>query len=101
MIDENTSDGYHTFKELYEHRMALTVQVTKSLSTMAYKSKKHSDGTMFDNYFIVVFYVDGKQCSYHYHLDNWKYFNHLDEVEFAEEWDGHTADDVVKICLGE
>jgi len=28
MIDENTSDGYHTFKELYEHRMALTSTLT-------------------------------------------------------------------------
>ena len=63
LIDEekqHVSDGYHTFKELYDHRIALFLALVKSISEQEYhpanqicwKSKKHSDGTMFDGWFI-------------------------------------------------
>jgi hypothetical protein len=92
------SDGCHTFEELYDHRMALTVQLTKHVP--AYRAYKHNDGTMYKNYFVVMFYIDNKQCSYHYHMDNWGYFDHLETLLKAEVWDGHTAEDVLNICKG-
>jgi len=97
MIDENTSDGYHTFKELYEHRMALTSALTRHVK--AYRSLKHNDGTMFNDMFIVMFYIADKQCSYHYSIKDWEYFNHLEIREFAEEWNGHSSDDVINTLL--
>jgi len=95
MIDENTTDDYHTFRELYEHRMALTSALTRHVKS--YRSLKHNDGTMFDDMFIVVFYINGKQCSYHYPIRFWEFFDHCAIKEKAEEWDGHTSDDVINI----
>jgi hypothetical protein len=47
-IDENTSDGYHTFKELYEFRLLYNASLFNewALSNKydVHKSKKHSDG---------------------------------------------------------
>lgn len=46
------SDGYHTFEELYNHRMILFSIICNSYPHRAWKSKLHHDGTMYDNYFI-------------------------------------------------
>ena len=94
---DKLSDGYHTFDELYYHRMALTARLTHFIP--AHRSRKHHDGTMFAYSFIVVFYVDHIQCSYHYNLKYWDLFDHIETREFADEWDGHTPEDVTKILL--
>lgn len=56
------SDGYHSFKELYDHRVKLFITLcnTIDLHNKAYKGAKkkpwkslfHSDGTMWDGWFI-------------------------------------------------
>lgn len=91
-VDQNTSDGYHTFAELYEHRMALFSVICNTYKDKAWKSKKHDDGTMYDNYFIVGITTDEGDYTYHYHLDFWDMFN-VKELEFAPEWDGHKPSD--------
>lgn len=92
------SDGYHTFDELYDHRAALTAALFKSLpSGTVYKSKHHSDGTMYDGMFIVGTELPtGKLISYHYDLDPWWDIFNIREVEYAPKWDGHTPDDVIE-----
>ena len=87
------SDGYHTFDELYEHRTALLAVLAKN-NPLAYKSKKHHDGTMYDNMFIVGINYD-KPITYHCEMEYWDKFQ-CKEVESAPEWDGHTPDDVVQ-----
>lgn len=87
------SDGYHTFDELYEHRTALLAVLAKN-NPLAYKSKKHHDGTMYDNMFIVGINYD-KPITYHCEMEYWDKFQ-CKEVEYAPEWDGHTPDDVVQ-----
>jgi hypothetical protein len=91
------SDGSHTFNELYHHRMVLFAVILKNHLDKAWKSKKHSDGSMYENYFIVGIDTPDGQYSYHYHMDNWKYFADVKELEFAPEWDGHRPDDVVRL----
>ena len=91
------SDGSHTFNELYHHRMVLFAVILKNHLDKAWKSKKHSDGSMYENYFIVGIDTPDGQYSYHYHMDNWKYFVDVKELEFAPEWDGHQPDDVVRL----
>lgn len=91
------SDGSHTFNELYHHRMVLFAVILKNHLDKAWKSKKHSDGSMYENYFIVGIDTPNGQYSYHYHMDNWKYFADVKELEFAPEWDGHQPDDVVRL----
>lgn len=92
------SDGYHTFNELYYHRMCLFSIIVKQHKDLAWKSKLHSDGTMFDNYFIVGIDTPNGQATYHYHIDHWDMFDCV-ELPNAPEWDGHTADDVLNRLL--
>lgn len=96
------SDGYHTFGELYFHRTALLASLVKTLpDKMTWKSKKHSDGTMFDDMFIVGIDLPEGPVSYHIELteldgrDNWELFK-CKELEKAPEWDGYTPNDVVE-----
>lgn len=96
LIDGNTSDGYHTFNELYYHRMILFSFICNQNKDKAWKSWKHEDGTMYDNYFIVG--VDTKEgnFTYHYHEDYWDKFD-VKELERAPKWDGHKPEDITRI----
>ena len=103
----SVSDGYHTFDELYDHRITLFVALCRVLLRTAeggepyanggiWRSKLHYDGTAFDGWLIMGFRTDpGYQISYHLPLSRW------DETEFAytfdraPEWDGHLSADVL------
>jgi hypothetical protein len=96
-ISGSTSDGYHTFDELYFHRMVLFSVICNHNPDKAWKSRKHSDGTMFDGgYFIVGIKTLQGQYSYHYKMDCWDYFK-VDELTFAPEYDGHQPSDVTRL----
>lgn len=91
------SDGYHTFDELYYHRMVLFSLVCNANPEVAWKSKQHHDGTMFDETsFICGIETPEGQYSYHYHLDHWDKFK-VKELEFAPEWDGHMPKDITRL----
>ena len=90
------SDGYHTFNELYYYRMlynaAFFNELAKNTSIRVIKSKRHSDGELCfgdSDTFIVQAQLPTGQVSNHYHMKDWDKF-HIDEVEMADEWDGHT-----------
>lgn len=84
------SDGYHTFNELYHHRAVLFSVICNDHPNLAWKSKLHADGSMFDGMFIVGIETPDGPATYHYYLDPyWDMFNVL-ELERAPEWDGHT-----------
>jgi len=89
------SDGYHTFDELYHHRMVLFSVICNSreYNSRAWKSKLHDDGTMYDNYFIVGINTPKGQFTYHYHVDHWDKFN-VDVLDKAPKWDGHNSEDI-------
>jgi len=90
------SDGYHSFDELYAHRMQLFAVICRQNQAHAWKSKLHHDGTMFDDYFIVGVETPMGQFTYHYPIVNWGLFQ-VRELDKAPEWDNHTADDVVRL----
>ena len=90
------SDGSHTFNELYHHRMILFSVICNMFPDKAWKSWLHSDGTMFDDYFIVGISTPDGDYSYHYHKDNWDYFK-VPELEHAPVWDGHKPEDVTRL----
>ena len=95
---DDISDGYHTFQDLYDHRKALFVALTKSAG--GWRSKQHSDGTMHEGYFIVgINYAKGAQITYHYELKDWDKFEHCTTQSHAPEFDGHTPEDVVERLL--
>lgn len=91
------SDGYHTFDELYYHRMILFLALQKAYIDKAWKSKLHHDGTMYDNYFIVGLETSEGQYSYHYHMMYWELFEEIKEIEKAPEWDGHKPEDITRL----
>ena len=99
---DNISDGYHTFYELYYQRMMLTktvalAAINKFDKDTVYRSKLHSDGTMYKDFFIVVFNTPEGNFSYHYHILHWGVFDFLKELPNAEEFDGHTWKDVTRL----
>lgn len=91
----NVSDGDHTFAELYRHRAVLAAAVFNAHPTMAWKSKLHEDGAMYDGYFIVGIETPYGQATYHYAMDCWDMFR-VCELERAPAWDGHTPDEAIE-----
>jgi hypothetical protein len=90
------SDGYHTFNELYYHRMILFSVICNTYQDKSWKSWKHEDGTMYDNYFIVGIETDEGSYTYHYHKDEWDMFR-VKEIDFAPKWDGHMPKDIIRL----
>lgn len=105
------SDGYHTFGELYETRAVLNIALFRRIKNTAYtsylhaqhtqrnlqfsnpvwRSKLHSDGSMFDGMFILGLGTEpGMQITFHYHLDKWDDCSFAETLEQAPEFDGHT-----------
>lgn len=96
LIDGDTSDGYHTFNELYHHRAVLFSVIVAKFADRAWKSKLHADGTMFNGMFIVGIETPDGQATYHYDVDPyWEMFR-CKEVDHAPEWDGHTPDQAIE-----
>jgi hypothetical protein len=94
----NISDGYHTFTELYDHRITLYIALCKELAGLyVWRSKLHSDGTSFDGWFILgISDEKGKQITYHIPLEKWNDCNFACDRDKAPEFDGHTSQDVLE-----
>jgi hypothetical protein len=101
-----TCDSYHTFDELYEHRIRLFIALCQYFiqgkasydDRNVWIAKHHSDGTMFDGWFIAgIGKAKGNQITYHLPLSYWKdIVNFAEVLERAPEFDGHTPDDVLE-----
>jgi len=98
--DGSTSDGYHTFDELYRYRMlynaAFFNMLAKEGKIKVCKSKVHSDGTpcFGGGWFIVVAELPGiGQISNHYEEHYWCMFNIPEAI--PPEYDGHTPKQAV------
>jgi hypothetical protein len=100
VIDENTSDGFHTREELYEQRSLYNALAFNAFAAAGlydvHKSSRHSDGEEpfpddVDDWFIVMATLPTGQISQHYPLKDWDRF-HVREQARADEWDGHTPE---------
>ena len=91
------SDGYHTFDELYHHRCILFIALMKSNSAISWRSKCHSDGEVWPNWFIAGMNLPTSVVTYHLPLWLWDMLDGLNvnTLEAAPLWDGHTSNDVV------
>lgn len=102
-IDGSTSDGYHTFNELYEFRMLYNACLFNQWAGIwgnpfkVYKSYKHADGELCfgGGWFVVVAELPTGQITNHYKNEYWNLFD-IPAVDTAPEWDGHTPGDVAK-----
>jgi hypothetical protein len=106
------SDGYHTFGELYEHRITLFIALCKELHRereratreggmvryiKTWRSKLHSDKTSFEGWFVLGIGKDaGDQITYHLPMSKWDETSFAETLECAPEFDGHTSNDVLE-----
>lgn len=101
------SDGYHTFDELYHHRTVLFATICNmhhnyynawisDTIPVAWKSKLHADGTMYDGMFIAGFETHEGSYTYHCDMKYWDMFDN-EEIPNAPKWDGHKPEDVTRM----
>ena len=106
-MEDCNCDGYHTFDELYEHRIVLFITLCRIIyndpqyqigqKADIWRSKLHYDGTSFEGWFILGIGInDGEQITYHLPLSKWEETEFADTREKAPEFDGHTSDDVLE-----
>jgi hypothetical protein len=115
-VTENTSDGYHTFKELYEFRKAYNVALFNEWGLQketywenirttpkynVHKSWRHNDGELCfgGGWFIVVAVLPTGQISNHYKAEDWDLFQIPETEKALFEFDGHTTEDVIERLL--
>lgn len=91
------SDGYHTFDDLYQHWMVLTLALMRLYPERSWRSKLYAEGDnlMFEGFFIAGMTLPTGQISYHYKLEHWRRFEGVHWLAHAPKWDGHTPEDVV------
>ena len=100
-IDGNTSDGYHTFNELYEFRKAYNAALFNEWAAggkcSVHKSWRHHDGELCfgGGWFIVVAVLPAGQISNHYEAKDWDLFAVPEAESALFEFDGHSGFDVV------
>lgn len=98
------SDGYHTFGELYEHRITLFIALCRIINSPEYYINKEKKGAYS------VWRVDGKngwfcmglglikgcQVTYHLPMSKWEECHFAAELEVIPLYDGHTSADVLE-----
>jgi len=96
------SDVFHSFGELYEHRITLFITLCRIGYSIGratiWRSKKHSDGELAfgGTWFVLgIGKEKGKQITYHLPIEKWDETDFAETLEKAPEWDGHTPQDVL------
>ncbi len=105
------SDGYHTFDELYDHRITLFVELCRAQKTIdmvidpkfvrwsreVWRSKLHHDGSYYEGWFIMgINKKEGLQITYHLPMSWWETTDFAETLEKAPEFDGHSPADVLE-----
>jgi hypothetical protein len=98
------SDGYHTFDELYAHRIALWIALCwKTAATIreawnpVWRTKLHSDASSFGGWFVLGMFTEpGFQITYHLPNSEWDRCDFARTLERAPEFDGHTPADCLE-----
>ena len=99
------SDGYHTFGELYDHRISLFIALCLQIDSQPFdrsqycvwRSILHSDLSKMDGWFILgIGKNEGEQITYHVPIERWDECGFAREFAKAPEFDGHTPEDVLE-----
>jgi hypothetical protein len=109
-VTGDTSDGFHTFDELYEHRHLLFLSLAAAIEKIrivsnpfgpkhVWRSEFHSDNELVfgGEWFVMgIFTQHGEQITYHLPMKYWKETQWVHTLSIAPDWDGHTSKDVAK-----
>lgn len=96
------SDGYHTYRELYEFRKmynaALFNEWALNGKYNVHKSVRHHDGEecFGGGWFIVVAILPKGQITNHYKMEDWELFRIPQHEKALYEYDGHQSRDVLE-----
>ena len=92
----DTSDGHHTFSELYRHRCLLFALAIRGLKRLkAWRSQFHEDGSCFSGWFLVGLELPTGTITYHLPDPMWSLLDSVQTLDRAPAWDGHTSQDVL------
>jgi hypothetical protein len=99
----DVSDGYHTFNELYDHRIRLYIALCSLLSGdiadgTVWCTRTHSDGSLWPGWFLLgIGSKAGEQITYHLPESHWdEVATFATVLDKAPEFDGHTPADVLE-----
>lgn len=95
------SDGYHTFDELYDHRITLYIALMKIKAVTSdqkvWRTITHSDGSVWDGWFVLGYSViPGRQVTYHLPMNRWTECEFAEVLSNAPDWDGHDSAEVLR-----
>lgn len=93
----NIKDDYHSMSELYYNRMILFLTICKLKPELSWRSFKHHDDTMFDDYFVAGINTPEGQLTYHYNKKYWYLFDGIKTLEKSPIYDGHTSQDIGRL----
>ena len=102
LADANdVSDGYHTFGELYQHRLALYLKLCEYEHACGrkevWRSFLHDDKSFYEGWFILgIGSKIGEQITYHLPLSEWENCEFAKTLKKAPRFDSHTPEDVLK-----
>lgn len=105
--DLEVSDGYHTFDELYDHRITLYITLCHMLKAGEFdgkadvwRSKRHSDGELCfgtgSQFVMGIGREKGEQVTYHIPIERWNETAYAETLDKSPEWDGHSSADVLE-----
>jgi hypothetical protein len=102
-FEENQlSDGWHTFNDLYEFRKLYNAALFNEWALTGkydvHKSIRHNDGELCfgGGWFVVVARLPAGQITNHYKLSEWDSFKILEVEKAKYPFDGHTPHDVME-----
>lgn len=89
------SDGFHTFGELYDHRIQLFIALARMIQDRTLKQvwRFKTDKEWF---ILGIHEQEGRQITYHLPMNKWKETDFAHTKEFKPAWDGHTSGDVLE-----
>lgn len=97
---DEISDGYHSFRELYAHRIHLYIALARTRHEDAWKTRVHSDGATMQGWFLLgIRRAPGKQISYHLPESYWEELADIPTIAQAPPWDGHSPSNVLDRLL--
>jgi len=100
-VTGETSDGYHTFNELYEFRKMYNAALFNEWAITGkysvHKSWRHHDGEpcFGGGWFIVVAMLPSGQITNHYKADDWVLFQIPEHDKALFGYDGHNGADTI------
>lgn len=95
-LDTNLiSDGFHTFLDLYKHRIELFIALAKSIErTSLIPVWRYKDD---EEWFLLgIDKLEGKQISFHLPMSQWKDTEFAYTCSIRPKWDEHTSNDVLE-----